>query len=301
MSKTMIEVKKLTCDYGRGRGVFDLSFAVEQGEVFGFLGPNGAGKTTTIRQLMGFVRPDKGSAQIQGMDCFARSAKIQASVGYLPGELALMEDMSGEGFLRLMAGMKGLHNLERMQQLCSLFELDPRQRIRRMSKGTKQKLGLVCAFMASPDILILDEPTSGLDPLMQNRFTQLILREKQRGATILLSSHLFEETEKTCDRVAILRAGRLAAVEQMQTLRDSRTRSYTLSFPDRELAQKALALWGGKGRLEDSCLSVTLEGAAGLPQLLEAAARCQVCDLREKSQTLEELFLHFYGEVHQDA
>lgn len=301
MSKTMIEVKKLTCDYGRGRGVFDLSFAVERGEVFGFLGPNGAGKTTTIRQLMGFVRPDKGSAQIQGMDCFARSAKIQASVGYLPGELALMEDMSGEGFLRLMAGMKGLHNLERMQQLCSLFELDPRQRIRRMSKGTKQKLGLVCAFMASPDILILDEPTSGLDPLMQNRFTQLILREKQRGATILLSSHLFEETEKTCDRVAILRAGRLAAVEQMQTLRDSRTRSYTLSFPDRELAQKALALWGGKGRLEDSCLSVTLEGAAGLPQLLEAAARCQVCDLREKSQTLEELFLHFYGEVHQDA
>lgn len=301
MSKTMIEVKKLTCDYGRGRGVFDLSFAVEQGEVFGFLGPNGAGKTTTIRQLMGFVRPDKGSAQIQGMDCFAQSAKIQASVGYLPGELALMEDMSGEGFLRLMAGMKGLHNLERMQQLCSLFELDPRQRIRRMSKGTKQKLGLVCAFMASPDILILDEPTSGLDPLMQNRFTQLILREKQRGATILLSSHLFEETEKTCDRVAILRAGRLAAVEQMQTLRDSRARSYTLSFPDRELAQKALALWGGKGRLEDSCLSVTLEGAAGLPQLLEAAARCRVCDLREKSQTLEELFLHFYGEVQQDA
>lgn len=301
MSKTMIEVKKLTCDYGRGRGVFDLSFAVEQGEVFGFLGPNGAGKTTTIRQLMGFVRPDKGSAQIQGMDCFARSAKIQASVGYLPGELALMEDMSGEGFLRLMAGMKGLHNLERMQQLCSLFELDPRQRIRRMSKGTKQKLGLVCAFMASPDILILDEPTSGLDPLMQNRFTQLILREKQRGATILLSSHLFEETEKTCDRVAILRAGRLAAVEQMQTLRDSRARSYTLIFPDRELAQKTLSLWGGKGQLEDSCLSVTLEGAAGLPQLLEAAARCQVCDLREKSQTLEELFLHFYGEVHQDA
>lgn len=301
MSKPMIEVANLTCDYGHGRGVFDLSFTVYQGEVFGFLGPNGAGKTTTIRQLMGFVRPDRGSAKILGLDCFIQSAKIQSNVGYLPGELALMEDMSGEGFLKLIAGMKGLRDPSRMEELCNLFELNPHQRIRRMSKGTKQKLGLVCAFMGSPEILILDEPTSGLDPLMQNRFTQLLLKEKERGATILLSSHLFEETEKTCDRVAILRAGRLAAVEQMQKLRDSRTRSYTFVFPDEQLAQKALAQWGGKGQLEANSLSVTLDNAAGLPELLGIAAECKACDLREKNQTLEELFLHFYGEVQQDA
>lgn len=180
MSKTMIEVKDLTCDYGHGRGVFHLSFAIEQGEVFGFLGPNGAGKTTTIRQLMGFVRPDSGMVQILGMDCFADASKIQKEVGYLPGELALMEDMSGIGFLRMMAGIRNMKDTSRMEELIQLFSLDAGQKIRRMSKGTKQKVGLVCALMHNPKILLLDEPTSGLDPLMQNRFAQVILKEKEK-------------------------------------------------------------------------------------------------------------------------
>ena len=163
MSKTMIEVKDLTCDYGHGRGIFHLSFAIEQGEVFGFLGPNGAGKTTTIRQLMGFVRPDSGTVRILGMDCFADASKIQKEVGYLPGELALMEDMSGIGFLRMMAGIRNMKDTSRMEELIQLFSLDAGQKIRRMSKGTKQKVGLVCALMHNPKILLLDEPTSGLD------------------------------------------------------------------------------------------------------------------------------------------
>ena len=154
--KPVIEVSGLTKEYGAGRGVFDLNFALAKGEVFGFLGPNGAGKTTTIRQLMGFIRPQKGSARILEMDCFRDAKKIQAHVGYLPGELALPDDMTGEQFLWFMAGMKGVSDLTEARRLSDLFELDGKQRIRRMSKGTKQKLGILNAFMAKPEILILD-------------------------------------------------------------------------------------------------------------------------------------------------
>ena len=152
----VIDVQGLTKDYGQGRGVFGLTFQVERGEVFGFLGPNGAGKTTTIRQLMGFIRPTAGRATILGMDCFARAAAIQAHVCYLPGELSLMDDLTGDGFLRFMANMRGMADLGAAGELKELFRLDGRQRLRKMSKGTRQKVGLVCAFMARPDLLLLD-------------------------------------------------------------------------------------------------------------------------------------------------
>ena len=243
----VIDVQGLTKDYGQGRGVFGLTFQVERGEVFGFLGPNGAGKTTTIRQLMGFIRPTAGRASILGMDCFAQAAAIQAHVGYLPGELSLMDDLTGDGFLRFMANMRGMADLGAAGELKELFRLDGRQRLRKMSKGTRQKVGLVCAFMARPDLLLLDEPTSGLDPLMQSRFVELLLREKARGATILLSSHMFEELERTCDRVAILRAGRLAAVERTEDLRRARTKRYRFSFPAPEAAGRCGCT--GRGRV----------------------------------------------------
>ena len=180
MSETAIEVSGLTKDYGGGRGVFGLSFTGQPGEAFGILGPNGAGKTTTIRQLMGFVRPGAGSARIFGQDCFAGAARVQSQVGYLPGELALMDDMTGEAFIRLMAGLRGQKDLSYAWQLCQRFGLDAGQKIRKMSKGTKQKVGLVCALMHRPRLLILDEPTSGLDPLMQNQLWEILLAEKQR-------------------------------------------------------------------------------------------------------------------------
>ena len=200
-----IAIEGLKKDYGSGRGVFGVSFAVERGEVFGFLGPNGAGKTVTMRNLMGFIRPDEGTVNINGLNCFSQRARIQEHLGYLPGEIACMDEMTGTAFLEFMARMKKLRDRTRMEQLIEYFELDPARRIRKMSKGTKQKVGLVCAFMASPDIVLLDEPTSGLDPLMQSRFIDLVLEEKRRGTTILLSSHLFEEVERTCDRVAFIR------------------------------------------------------------------------------------------------
>ena len=291
----VIDVQGLTKDYGQGRGIFDLTFQVERGEVFGFLGPNGAGKTTTIRHLMGFIRPTAGRAAILGMDCFAQAAAIQARVGYLPGELSLMDDLTGDGFLRFMAQMRGMTDLGTAGELKELFRLDGRQSLRKMSKGTRQKVGLVCAFMARPDLLLLDEPTSGLDPLMQNRFVELLLREKARGATILLSSHMFEELERTCDRVAILRAGRLAAVERTEDLRRARTKRYVFSFPAPEAAAAFSAAWPGASR-NDSSVTVALTGREDLSKLLRLAADQQVTDMTVDGGSLEEAFLGYYGE-----
>ncbi len=258
MSDPVIELKGLKKDYGNGRGVFDVSFSVERGEVFGFLGPNGAGKTVTMRNLMGFIRPDEGTVSIDGLNCFSQRSRIQERLGYLPGEIACMDEMTGAAFLEFMARMKKLRDRTRMNQLVEYFELDPARRIRKMSKGTKQKVGLVCAFMTSPDIVLLDEPTSGLDPLMQSRFIDLVLEEKRRGATILLSSHLFDEVERTCDRVAFIRAGRLAAVERMDDVRKSRKRVFAVTFAD-EAARDRLRAGAsrraetGRGQRGGSC------------------------------------------------
>lgn len=208
----VISIEKLTRDYGDGKGIFDVSFGVGNGEVFGFLGPNGAGKTTTIRHLMGFIRPKTGKCTISGLDCWTQSSEIQKNLGYIPGEINFFDDMSGTEFLDFSAKYRGFQDSGRKKALLERFELNPKGKIKKMSKGMKQKIGIVAAFMHDPDILILDEPTSGLDPLMQSRFVELIAEEKKRGKTILLSSHMFEEVERTCDRIGIIREGKLAAV-----------------------------------------------------------------------------------------
>ncbi len=290
----VIELEGLTRDYGRGRGVFDLTFGVEKGEVFGFLGPNGAGKTTAIRQLMGFIRPDSGRCRIDGLDCWRQSAAIQRSLGYLPGEIALMDEMKGRDFLTFIAGIKGVRDLSRARALTERFELDTAGSIRRMSKGMKQKLGIICAFMADPAVLILDEPTSGLDPLMQQAFIELILEEKARGKTILLSSHMFEEVERTCDRVGILKAGHLVAIETVAALKESRRRVYTVTLASPEAAaafaaEPALTVDAAQGR----AVRVAVQGE--LAPLLAALARYPVTNLETATQRLEDIFLEFYG------
>ena len=265
---SMIQVNGLTRDYGGGKGVFDLSFEVAQGEAFGFLGPNGAGKTTTIRHLMGFLRAKAGRCAIGGMDCWQDRHRIQARLGYIPGEISFFSDMTGTEYLRFAARYRGLKD-SRQPELLERFELDPRGGIRKMSKGMKQKLGIVAAFMHDPDVLILDEPTSGLDPLMQSRFIDLITEEKRRGKTILLSSHLFEEVERTCDRVGIIRQGRLVAVDAMDALRQRHVRPYTVTLESEALAQDFARDFSGlrSGR------TVTV------------TAR----------QSLEDIFMHYYG------
>ncbi len=233
---SMLEADRLTRDYGGGKGVFDLTFRVGEGEVFGFLGPNGAGKTTTIRHLMGFLRPQAGSCRIDGMDCWRQRERIQRELGYIPGEIAFFDDMTGEEFLRFLEKYRGRVGGSRKGELLEMFELSPKGKIKKMSKGMKQKLGIVAAFMHDPRILLLDEPTSGLDPLMQNRFIQLLDAEKAKGKTILLSSHIFEEVERTCDRVGIIRAGRLVADDPVETLRGRYLRSYTVTLEDPQQA-----------------------------------------------------------------
>ena len=293
MRTPVIEIQNLTRDYGQGRGVFDLSFAVEPGEVFGFLGPNGAGKTTTIRHLMGFIKPRAGRVRLFGQDCFAHAGELHRQVGYLPGELALPEELTGAGMIRFTAGLRGWKDTRDADELARLLELDPRQPIQRMSKGTKQKVGLVCALMGEPKLLILDEPTSGLDPLMQSRFVELIGRARARGATVLLSSHLFEEVERTCTRAAVLRAGRLAAVQPMEQLRRSKSRRYVFTFADPETAAAAAARWPD-ARAEGVRLTARVQGGESLPALLALGAEYGARDLEAHGLTLEESFYQYY-------
>ncbi|EOS47873.1 hypothetical protein C810_00959 [Lachnospiraceae bacterium A2] len=297
----VIELQEVTKDYGNGKGVFGLSFAVPKGEVFGYLGPNGAGKTTTIRQLMGFIRPSRGICRMMGMDCFLQAQEIQKHTGYLAGELAFPEDMTGLGFLKFMADMKGMDSHRHMESLMERFGLNPHGRIKRMSKGMKQKIGIVNAFMHQPEVVILDEPTSGLDPLMQNEFVELVLEEKKKGTTILMSSHIFEEVEKTCDRTAIIRSGRIATVEDMKELAGKRKKIYRVMLPHAAAAEKLLQEpgiqpWshpGAKESLPPNQAEFTVSGS--LPDVLRKLADFGVQDLEARNQSMEELFFQYYG------
>ncbi len=264
-----IQIENLVRDYGDGKGVFDVSFHVDQGEAFGFLGPNGAGKTTTIRHLMGFLKPRAGKCTIDGMDCWSERDKVQARLGYIPGEISFFDDMSGTEFLRFIADYRRIGTHDRTQELLELFELDPKSKIKKMSKGTKQKLGIVAAFMHDPDIILLDEPTSGLDPLMQNRFVNFVAKEKEQGKTILMSSHIFEEVERTCDRIGIIRKGRMIAVDSAAALRERHTRSYTVTLENEAAAEAFAADFGGTR--SGTKITVTTK------------------------QSLEEIFMDYYG------
>lgn len=264
-----IKIESLVRDYGGGKGVFELTFSVKQGEAFGFLGPNGAGKTTTIRHLIGFLKAKSGKCTINGMDCWKERERIHEKLGYLPGEISFFDDMSGADFLNFVEKYRKIGDSSRQKELLERFELNPKVKIRKMSKGMKQKIGIVAAFMHNPDVLILDEPTSGLDPLMQNRFVDLVAEEKRQGKTILMSSHIFEEVERTCDRIGIIRSGRMAAVDQTAALRERHVRSYVVTLENEEAARSFANDFGGAQN------GVTVTVAA--------------------KQSLEEIFMEYYG------
>ena len=232
----IIEINGLTKNYGNNKGIFGLTFQIKEGEVFGYLGPNGAGKTTTIRHLMGFISPDQGSCRILGHNCHSEASYIMKDLGYLPAEMSFFEGMNGFDFLKFMSELRGLTNTAYRDRLIEQFELDTKGRIRKMSKGMKQKLAIINTFMHDPRVLILDEPTSGLDPLMQKIFADLILEEKAKGKTILMSSHSFEEIERTCDRIGIIRRGELAAIEDIHILQKKRRRIFLVTFDNPDTA-----------------------------------------------------------------
>jgi ABC-2 type transport system ATP-binding protein len=289
----MIQIENITKSYGPGKGVFNLTFSVPAGEIFGYLGPNGAGKTTTIRHLLGFLNPETGRCSINGLDCRQNAAAIQRFTGYLPGEIAFLDGMTGLDFLKLLAEMRGMQSNGKRDQLIELLELDARGKIRKMSKGMKQKLGIVSAFMHDPQVLILDEPTSGLDPLMQNRFVELVHREKAAGKTILMSSHSFDEVERTCDRIGIIRAGELAAVDSIAALRAAQRKVYAITFASSAEAERfcmeGFEIFSAMG----SKVEVVI--VANLPEFLAALTHYQVTALDTVLQGLEDVFMQYFG------
>ncbi|MEG1886678.1 MAG: ABC transporter ATP-binding protein [Oscillospiraceae bacterium] len=289
---SIVDVCSLTKDYGNGKGIENISFQIQSGEVFGFLGPNGAGKTTTLRCLMGFIKPDSGSCSIFGSDCLLNAHKIHKRLGYLPGELSFFDNMAAGAFIKLVAAMRGISDLKRANNLVDIFGLDCGQNIKKMSKGNKQKISVVCAFMGNPEIVLLDEPTSGLDPLMQNKFVELIESEKQKGTTILMSSHIFEEVSKTCDRAAIIKSGQIVSVENIEELSRKGQKKYIVkfeSFADMEDFSKYFPV---KKRSDDTCI---VSSGGDINELLKKLSEYSIKELDINENSLEEIFLHYYG------
>ena len=288
----VIEISNLTKDYGSGKGIFDLGFQIKEGEVFGFLGPNGAGKTTTIRHLMGFIKQDSGECFINDLNCFEMTQEIQKNTGYIPGEIAFIDGMKGIDFIKFLGDYRGLKDLNKAYELIERFDLDPHGKIKKMSKGTKQKLGIVASLMHDPEIIILDEPTSGLDPLMQNKFVELIQEEKNKGKTILLSSHTFEEIEKTCDRVAFIKDGKIVAIDTIHNLKKTKSKKFTITFKD----IKEIPSFKEEG-MEIANVSedkVTVLVKNNIKQFIKLLNKYDIVDIEEEMQGLEDIFIEFY-------
>jgi ABC-2 type transport system ATP-binding protein len=292
-----IEVNGLTRFYGRRRGVLDVSFHVNEGEVFAFLGPNGAGKTTTIRQLMGLLRPTSGTARVFGLDCWRDSPRVKERIGFLPGEMRLYESLTGGAFLDYFASFRHSHDRKRRDGLLERLDLDVSQRIRHMSKGNRQKLGIVQALMHDAPLLVLDEPSSGLDPLKQVTFLQLLHDERAAGKTIFLSSHAIPEVERIADRVGIIRDGRLVAVESIESLKAKRARHADVLFGQPVDAGRFGALDGVRvlSRTDDG-RRYELAVPGDLRPLLRALAELPLEDLTLASADLETIFLHYYAQ-----
>lgn len=299
----VIEVSHLTKDYGFGRGVFDVNIHVDQGEVLGFLGPNGAGKSTTIRHLMGFSKPGKGNTKIFGKETFSRYYEILNHVGYIPGEVALPAGLTGWQFIRMMQDLQKVKNEARLKEMLELFELDDlslKGDVKRMSLGVKRKLAVVTAFMSDPEVLILDEPTSGLDPVMQETFVDLIHKEKSRGKTILLSSHIFSEIDNTCDRIAIIKDGKIVSEFVADDLKHASRKYYTVDFKNEEEKKKFLAEKDAISSLElireqPSEIFIAVDDK-DLNAAIAALAPLDVESFDNRKESLEDYFMKFYKE-----
>ncbi len=305
----VIEVVDLTKDYGHGRGVFDVSFSVKQGEVFGFLGPNGAGKSTTIRHIMGFSKPQKGSTKVYGLESFSNYDKIMGKIGYLPGEIALPEGLTGTEFLKMMADLRGSQQPALKDYLLKLFKLDPKLETKSMSLGDKRKLAIVAAFMNDPDVLILDEPTSGLDPVMQQTFIDFIKDEKKKGKTILLSSHIFNEVEQTCDRISIIKDGRIVSTFETNVIKHNENKQFEIYFdslsefnrfahalPKVRIVKGNVSKAGIRTMNEKELKVVVALKDKDVNKLTELLSEYKIKAFKQVKFTLEDYFMQFYRE-----
>jgi ABC-2 type transport system ATP-binding protein len=289
-----IQTEKLTKSYGRkARGIEEVDLAVEEGEVFGFLGPNGAGKTTTVRTLLGFLRPTSGRGEVFGLDIKKNSVEVRATVGNLPGEFALEDKLTGERLLRYFARLRGVRDLGYAYELAERFGAELHRPMRRLSRGNKQKIGLVQAMFHRPPLLMLDEPTGGLDPLVQEEFLDIVEEVKAEGRTVFISSHNLAEVERICDRVGIIRGGRLVAVETTDTLIDKSFRHVVLTFAEDVDPKPFEALPGVRDlRAGGNRLAFTLYD--DLDEMVKLAAGHHLLNMEYDRPSLEEVFLAYY-------
>ena len=292
---SVIRTERLTKTYGSHRGIADVDLEIGQGEVFGFLGPNGAGKTTTIRTLLDLIRPTSGRAFVFDIESTVDPVAIHRRVGYVPGEFALYDRLTGSQTLDYFANLRGGVDRTYQAALVERLDLDTSRRFREYSKGNRQKVGLVAALQHRPELLVLDEPTSGLDPLVQQTFFAILREAVGDGATVFLSSHILSEVEKACDRVAIIRDGRLATVDTVEGLRDLAHHEVELRFADGVPAEAFSGLPGvSEVRVADHTLRMRVAGS--IAPVVQAAARYELLDFVSREPSLEETFLAQYGQ-----
>jgi ABC-2 type transport system ATP-binding protein len=289
----VIEIKNLTKYYGRSRGIIDVSFDVQEGEIFGFIGPNGAGKSTTIRTLLSLIYPTSGSATIFGKDCIRFGSEIRKDIGYLPSEVFYYDNMRVLELLKYSASFYGKVNLDRIRHLAGIMDLDLSRKIDDLSYGNKKKVGIVQGLIHSPKLIILDEPTSGLDPLMQKVFFDLIKSENERGATVLMSSHVLPEVQKLCSRVAIIKEGRIIKIEEISTLRNTAYKKIRLEFAG-DLPRELPDLPGMSSLVSEKSEASFLY-AGNINTIIRVIQLYELKNIAIEEPDLEEIFLHYYS------
>lgn len=290
----VVDTTALTKRYGNARGIEDVSLEVGEGEVFGFLGPNGAGKTTTVRTLLGLLHPTSGTARIFGLDISRDSVAIRARLGNLPGDFDYEHRLTGLELLDYLGGLRGTAPGLRVAELAERFDAQLDRPLRELSRGNRQKIGLIQALFHEPELLIFDEPTTGLDPLMQEEFLRVVAEERARGTTVFISSHDLDEVERVCDRVGVIRAGRLIAVERVAELTGRAYRHVRIEFAD-EVDRSEFDALPGIRDVERDGRTITFKAEGELDALVKAAARHRVRDLELRHASLEEIFIAYYG------
>lgn len=292
MSAPVIVLDELTKSYGQHRGIEKISFSVNAGEIFGFIGPNGSGKSTTIRTLMGLLKPTDGRASIFGLECGEYAAKIARDVGYLPSENCYYHNMKVKELLKYTADLYGVDCRGRMEELAERLSLDLSRRIGDLSLGSKKKVGIVSALLPSPKLLIMDEPTNGLDPLAQQTFYEILREENRRGATVFFSSHVLGEVQKLCDRVAILREGRLIGMQSMRELRENGYKKISLTA--KEPIQKDFLVIPGVADLKQDTQTASFMFNGNIMTIMDRLHQLSLEDILIEEPSLEEIFLHYY-------
>jgi len=282
----IIETKDLTKYYGKIRGVENLSFSIEKGEIFGFLGPNGAGKTTTIRTLLGFLKPTRGKAFIFGKDVEKEIVKIKEKTGYIPGELALYGDLTGKDFLKYFGKLRRNFDEKKLGKLLEIFELPLKRKVKGYSRGMKQKLSIVQAFMHNPELIVMDEPTAGLDPLLQGKFYDFLREEKKEGKTMFISSHILMEVEKISDRVGIIKEGNLVALENVDSLKSKKGKVVKVKTVEE------IKIRGIKAKMENGWTSFVV--TKDVDAVIKELAKYTIEDIEIGELSLEEIFMHYY-------